>query len=354
MSTILTTIEKIEIILQDNNKIGQGGQGLVYKLEYKDKIVAIKKVILTNHITFNEVNILSNLRHKNIVKYIDYAIKNLTVYLVMEYCETTLKEQIGKQELDIRLVGRDILNGLYYLHYHNIIHRDIKPSNILYNNDTYIICDFGFSKNIDYSSESITIQGTPGYYPPEAWNGTGLTKKSDIWSFGMTIVEILNGSLPDRKKPDDTNKIVKIIIEKCNFSQLTQELLKCFEIDKNQRPSAFFLLTNFNNVPNNIMKSEKIISKEYQISELKTKHLQDLNLNIKNTILRFGCTLGWNLARYEIISSGFGEVTRKVIIEKKKLLKEIIYLLKQDSFPIDDFHIDDKVEKIKLGGGWVK
>lgn len=198
-------------------RIGSGGMGTVYLAEHKfirQQKVAIK-VISNNIINENakqrlreEAEKLASLNHPNIVKFINYHIdENENVYLIMEYAEgVTLEDYIRTKtglivEAKILPIFEPILEAFEYAHKHKVVHRDIKPSNIIITNDgTPKILDFGISTIIDDSKDNDVqesfIMGTPSYMSPEQVKGKGIDFRSDIYSLGVLLHQMLTGNAP--------------------------------------------------------------------------------------------------------------------------------------------------------------
>ncbi|KAG2649702.1 hypothetical protein PVAP13_1NG128600 [Panicum virgatum] len=194
------------------NKIGEGGFGPVYKGTLPDgTIVAVKKLSSKssqgNREFLNEIGIISALRHPNLVRLFGCCIDGDQLLLIYEFLENNSvgRALFGRAEHQLKLDWTTRYNiclgtakGLAYLHEEStlkIVHRDIKPSNILLDEKLQPkISDFGLAKlNDDCGRVSTRIAGTVGYMAPEYATRGCLTRKADVYSYGVVALEIVSG-----------------------------------------------------------------------------------------------------------------------------------------------------------------
>ncbi|KAE8594253.1 hypothetical protein XENTR_v10019526 [Xenopus tropicalis] len=215
----------------DIEQIGKGAFGKVFKARLKDTTVAVKVVDIRkgqtdNNEAIQEIRILERLnQHNNIVTFYDAVIHKTRpqnkLWCTMEYCgggsladiiSSTRNQSLP--ERSIQYISREVLKGLDYIHNNLVIHTDIKGANIVLTEQAEVkIIDFGLAKEIRYPGQRVSeYSGTPWYMAPEViitlyLPEIGYTVKCDIWSFGITIIEMAQGDPPNRDMPAERAKI---------------------------------------------------------------------------------------------------------------------------------------------------
>ncbi|XP_073099601.1 probable serine/threonine-protein kinase PBL8 isoform X2 [Elaeis guineensis] len=205
--------------------IGEGGFGHVYKGKMDGVPVAIKKLDITRcqgHMEWEaEIKTLAKFRHPNLVQLKGHCSKFDQRLLVYEYLPLgslehhLTAEQCHKLTWARRVsILRDLAKGLAYLHDQQppMIHRDIKPSNILIDVDySAKICDFGLARDgpIIGSYVETRVMGTRAYVDPEYYATGKLRTRTDVYSFGMVILEVITGQISE--PCDSTNSGSKLL-----------------------------------------------------------------------------------------------------------------------------------------------
>jgi len=255
---------------QSSEVIGQGSFGRVLFAANMDtgELMAAKQIPIvgfayeTAHERIKEiqeeVEILSQLNHKNIVRYLGTQRDDQYLHIFLEYVAggsiASLLAKYGKfNETLIRVYTQQILEGLEYLHYHKIIHRDIKGANVLVGNDGVCkLADFGSAKRIigiGDNTQFKSMRGTINWMAPEIMKQEGYGRFADIWSLGCLVVEMATGKPPWYHK---TNPIA-VFMHVCNTEVLPELphdlsedakdfILKCFNRNPSERPNVCKLL----------------------------------------------------------------------------------------------------------------
>lgn len=248
------------------DEIGKGAYGRVYKgldLENGD-FVAIKQVSLENiaqedlNIIMQEIDLLKNLNHKNIVKYLGSLKTKTHLHIILEYVENGSLANIIKPnkfgpfpESLVAVYIAQVLEGLVYLHEQGVIHRDIKGANILTTKEGLVkLADFGVATKLteaDVNTHSVV--GTPYWMAPEVIEMSGVCAASDIWSVGCTVIELLT-CVPPYYDLQPMPALFRIVqderppIPDSLSPDITDFLRQCFKKDARQRPDAKTLLSH--------------------------------------------------------------------------------------------------------------
>nr|XP_043620333.1 wall-associated receptor kinase 2-like [Erigeron canadensis] len=255
--------------------LGKGGQGTVYKGLLPDRtVVAIKKSNAVDKDQVeqfvNELLILAQINHRNVVKLLGCCLEYEVPLLVYEYLSNgTLSEhlfdgaEVSKFSWKDRIrIVKEVAEALAYLHSYAsnaIFHRDIKPANILLDeNYRAVLSDFGLSRSIPLSRTHLTTQvdGTFGYLDPEYFESGQFTAKSDVYAFGVVLTELLTrrkaissvdsdeGLIPRFQNVMKHNRVIEILDKQIMQEACIDDLVivtklakRCIKRNAKKRPS---------------------------------------------------------------------------------------------------------------------
>ncbi|KAL3533773.1 hypothetical protein ACH5RR_007294 [Cinchona calisaya] len=292
--------------------IGTGGYGSVYRAQLPSgKIVALKKLhrLEGENPTYdksfrNEAHMLSQIRHRNIVKLFGFCLHKRCMFLIYEYMERgslfcVLRYETEAVELDwtkrVNLI-KGIANALSYLHHDckpPIIHRDVSSNNILLNSKLdATLSDFGTARFLELDSSNHTIMaGTYGYIAPELACTMVATEKSDVYSFGVVVLETLFGkhpvdfisSLSSKSTEHQQTKLIDLLDERLPtyFNHLVARdvvlavtlALVCLHPKPKSRPTMQYVVQQFLvpkpglRMPLHTVNVQQLISLAYAISQ---------------------------------------------------------------------------------------
>lgn len=267
-SSMARKIDKDKLLIQDNyrthygglKKLGQGASGIVYSATNRQtqRKVALK-IAPKNELTelTNEIGLQSMSRHPNIVEFIEAYQGQDDICIVMElmvggsltdFCD--IKRPM--QEELIAYVCKKMLMALTFMHRAYRLHRDIKSDNVLINFDGEVkVADFGFAINLtSEQSKRTSVVGTPYWMAPELIRGQEYDSKVDIWSLGVTAIEMAEGEPPLLNEPPlrallliTTNKSPTLNNKRVRWSQEFNHFIEqCLQIPVAKRASADQLL----------------------------------------------------------------------------------------------------------------
>ncbi|OGD19734.1 MAG: hypothetical protein A2Y69_06860 [Candidatus Aminicenantes bacterium RBG_13_59_9] len=255
-------------------ELGRGGMGRVYKVldkEVEEKVALklIRPEIAGEEETIrrfrSELRLARQITHQNVCRMHDLGRFEGTYYLTMEYVsgedlKSTLKRMGPLSAGKVISVGRQIASGLSEAHRLGIVHRDLKPQNIMVDREgTVRVMDFGIARSQRARGDTgaAILVGTPDYMSPEQAESREVDGRSDIYSLGIILYELLTGRIPTAAdRPPDPAKASPQVPE-----ALSRIVLKCLERDRVRRyPSAADLLSELEDSEARLPGSEKLLS----------------------------------------------------------------------------------------------
>ncbi|XWS39346.1 hypothetical protein CRYUN_Cryun18bG0044700 [Craigia yunnanensis] len=307
--------------------IGCGAFGRVYMGMNLDsgELLAVKQVLIAANASKEktqahireleeEVKLLQNLSHPNIVRYLGTAREDDSLNILLEFVPggsiSSLLGNFGSfPESVVRMYTKQLLLGLEYLHKNRIVHRDIKGANILVDNKGCIkLADFGASKKVVELATingAKSMKGTPYWMAPEVILQTGHSFSADIWSVGCTVIEMATGKPPWSQQYQEVAALFHIgttkshppIPEHLSF-EAKDFLLKCLQKEPGLRPRASDLLlhpfvTGNYQEPHPVFRSS-IMEPENLVMTSGINLRSSINSEIRSTctVLKDACEMG--------------------------------------------------------------
>lgn len=250
-----TAEEVLECLAMTDKILGMGSTGTVYKAEMPGgEIIAVKKLwgkykenIRRRRGVLAEVDVLGNVRHRNIVRLLGCCSNRECTMLLYEYMPNgnlddllhgkNKGENLGADWMTRYKIALGVAQGICYLHHDCdpvIVHRDLKPSNILLDGELEArVADFGVAKLIQTDESMSVIAGSYGYIAPEYAYTLQVDEKSDIYSYGVVLMEILSGKRSVDSEFGDGNSIVDWVRSKIKIKDGVNQIL-----DKNAGASC--------------------------------------------------------------------------------------------------------------------
>jgi serine/threonine protein kinase len=280
-------------------ELGRGGMGKVYKVvdsELKESIALklLNPEVASDQTTVerfrNELKFARKITHKNVCRMYDLNKEKENYYITMEYMpgedlKSSLRK-VGKLSVGkVMFIAKQVCEGLAEAHRLGVVHRDLKPQNIMIDKEGNAhILDFGIARSIKAKGVTVTgmMIGTPDYMSPEQVEGRDIDQRSDIYSLGVILYEMLTGRLPfegdtplsiavkqKTEKPQNPRDLNPKISE-----ELSRVILRCMAKEKNKRyQKAENLLVDLKNIEKGIPTTDKFLP-EIEIKKVfPRKHL---------------------------------------------------------------------------------
>lgn len=184
-----------------HEQLGKGAFGTVIRATRKsDNLPVAVKIIRNCPHAEREADLCSQLHHQYIAKLFEIYVSEDYIFLVQELCEERLAGLVGSLTTeDVLTIGRQLAEGLKYIHSQGVIHRDLKPDNLMINRVNGKLCvkiiDFGLSTRQDRQASISTAVGTNYFMAPEVITNQYSTQ-ADMWSLGVVLLTLIKGTIP--------------------------------------------------------------------------------------------------------------------------------------------------------------
>jgi serine/threonine protein kinase len=249
----IPTENKLEVSHKDvilKHEIGAGAFGKVFIGEWQKVTVALKFSSVGNTEEFKqEAKLMIDLRsHPNVVQVLGLSLDGPFPILILEYCEGgSLESSVNKAPLNDEQIidyAFGIARGMLHLHLNNIVHRDLAARNVLLADGVPKISDFGMARFVEQYKEGKTgnTVGPLNWMSPESLLHQTYSVKSDMWSFGCVLFELVSGKLYDGMQPVDvyhgvTRGQLRLSIPDNAPPVIKFIMSKCFEFNPDNRPT---------------------------------------------------------------------------------------------------------------------
>ena len=362
----LTTGETFARRYQIIEELGKGGMGKVYKAfdtEIQER-VALKLIAPTvaadkktiEHFR-NELKLARKIRHKNVCQMYDLNKSEETYFITMEYIPgEDLKSFMRRSEqLSVRKIisiAKQVCEGLAEAHRLGVVHRDLKPGNIMIDREGNTrIMDFGIARSVEEKGQTDTrsLIGTPKYMSPEQVEGRGIDRRSDIYSLGIILYEMVTGQVPfdgdtalaialkQKTEPTPDPKEIKTTIP----DDLRRMIMKCLEKEKQRRfQSVEEVLSDLTEMEREYPAQEIALSTIRQETEILRRRYKRLFLP------------GMVLLALVILLIGYGLISRYSGMGEKKWKNSLAVLpiedlsMERDQAYLCEVMLDDIITKL--------
>jgi len=309
-------------------KIGQGAYGVVYRAWdiYIERKVAIKIINLEDigddiDDINQEIAIMSEISCKNLIKYYASYVVGSFVWIVMEFLEAGSASEIVKElgpfdEGSAAFILKELLTALEYLHQERKIHRDVKAGNLLVSGDGNIkLADFGVTGQLTETMDKRkTRVGTPFWMAPEVITESSYDGCADIWSTGITAIELVTGAPPYANKVHPMQVIFLIpknpppVLEGAFSDDFKDFVAKCLQKEASKRPTAQQLLDH--PFIKNASKTESLIKiAQHKCEVNQARHENDLaDLEQKGMNRVLSSDMGWDFSMRSQNSGAFNSL----------------------------------------------